>query len=355
MKKIMFVTWSSAYGGAEKIICFLANSFAQSNRYDTVLYIYEADSELFWNIHPDVKVITEKTVSKKRVLRRFLQVKQVYSRIKKEKPDIIVSFLTFPNIICTIVGKMAKIPVIVSERGDPKIVSEWMKKIVARADGAVFQTDGAKRDYPEGLQRKSVVIPNPVVIPKKDDIKTEYRHTHIISNIARQLNCQKRQDLLLQAFATVLNVYPDSVLHFYGDGPDETKNKELAASLGVLDHVIFHGVTKNALEKIKESDVFVLSSDYEGIPNSLLEAMSIGVPVVSTDCSPGGARLLIKNGENGILVPCGEKDLLSDAIINLFDDTALAERYGKEGRKVCDTFHPNVIVDKWMDYVNKYI
>ena len=154
-------------------------------------------------------------------------------------------------------------------------------------------------------------------------------------------------------FKKVLKKHPDYILKFYGDGPDEEKMKEYAASLDIDKSVVFCGVSKQVLKDISKSEIFVLSSDYEGIPNALLEAMSIGLPCVSTDCSPGGARMLINSGENGLIVPCGDASALADAICKMIEDRDFAIKCGKEALKVRERFSKEKILDAWENYLAK--
>jgi glycosyltransferase involved in cell wall biosynthesis len=156
---------------------------------------------------------------------------------------------------------------------------------------------------------------------------------------------------MLEAFKQVVEKHPEYTLKFFGDGPDEEKMKSYAEELGISQNVCFCGRSDNILEDISHSEIFVLSSDYEGIPNSLLEAMSLGLPCVSTDCSPGGARMLIKDGENGLLVPRGDEDALASAILRMIEDRDFAVSCGKRAAEVRERFALPVILSAWEKYI----
>ena len=98
------------------------------------------------------------------------------------------------------------------------------------------------------------------------------------------------------------------------------------------------------IDQMLDAYMFVLTSDYEGIPNSLIEAMSLGVPVVATDCTPGGAALLINNKNNGILVPRGSAHEVAKAMTYLLDNPSQAEKYGENARKVIEKYSEEKII-----------
>jgi glycosyltransferase involved in cell wall biosynthesis len=177
-----------------------------------------------------------------------------------------------------------------------------------------------------------------------------------IAFVARFDIKQKRQDVMIDAFAIVTKQYPQLKLVFYGDGePDIDIIKKSVVDYGLTDKVIFKGVVNDVIENIKNSKLYVLSSDYEGLPNSLIEAMVAGLTVVSTDCSPGGARELINNGQNGLITPCGDAEKLAKAIIYVLDNPEEAEQMGKEAQKIANISNPNVIFSKWEKYIDSFL
>lgn len=139
---------------------------------------------------------------------------------------------------------------------------------------------------------------------------------------------------MIQAFAIVAKEIPDIRLAFYGEGKEIEQIHQMAASLGISDRVDFKGLVMDIPNAIREAKMFVMTSDYEGLPNALIEAMAVGLPCVSTDCSPGGAAELITNGENGVIVPCGDVNRLANAILGLINDPKRADNYGKKLRKL---------------------
>ena len=352
--KILFCISCLSYGGAEKNLRIVANHMAEKGH--EVLVCSFGSQPCVQPLRDDIKVIYMPEYRAKGV-KRAQQISFLRKLIKTEKVDGIVSFLCFPNFISIIAGKLAGVPVIVSERGDPyQFNSTVMKAMYATyryAAGAVFQTEMAKEYFHPSLQARSAVIANPVELKDETLFADLGSAEKSIAYSARFELVQKRQDIMLEAFKTVLEKHPDYVLRFYGDGPDEEKMKKYAEELGISENVIFCGRSNNVLSDISKSSMFVLSSDYEGIPNSLLEAMSLGLPCVSTDCSPGGARMLIEDGVNGLIVPRADAPALAAAICRMIEEEGLAETCGKNATAVRERFAMSVILSGWEEYIEK--
>ena len=153
--------------------------------------------------------------------------------------------------------------------------------------------------------------------------------------------------------AKFLETHPDYTLELYGDGPDEERLRILAEDLSISDKVVFCGITNHSLHVLSKAKFFVLSSDFEGIPNALLEAMSIGLPCISTKCRPGGAELLIQDGENGLLINTNDVDALCEAM-HTMTDYFFAEALGKEAKKIKERFSEEVIASMWCNYLDQF-
>nr|WP_269438233.1 glycosyltransferase [Phosphitispora fastidiosa] len=222
------------------------------------------------------------------------------------------------------------------------------------ADGCVFQTSGASRYFPKSVRRKGTVIPNFINIEKPNLHPIELRKNEI-AFVARFELAQKRQDIMIKAFKLVIKKHPKVKLVFYGDGPDIDTVKTMVSEYDLSDSIVFAGVISNMDNVYRHSRLFVLTSEYEGIPNVLIEAMAYGLPVISTDCSPGGARLLIDSGVNGIIVPVNDFKKLAEAIIYLLDNPKIAEGYGAKAQEVVDRFKPAKILPMWQEYINAII
>ena len=169
-------------------------------------------------------------------------------------------------------------------------------------------------------------------------------------SVGRLDNFQKRYDVMLEAFKLFHNRHPDYTLKLYGDGADVEQIRKWVRDLGLSDAVRFMGLTKQPMQDIAADGMFLITSDFEGISNALLEAMAAGLPCVSTDHTPGGARLLIQDHENGLLAPIADAQKLADAMCEFAEDPALAEKCGKNARAVLERFAPERIIDMWEEY-----
>lgn len=129
------------------------------------------------------------------------------------------------------------------------------------------------------------------------------------------------------------------------------KLEQFIQSKGLRDRAVLPDSKNRIQEYIKDAALFVLSSDYEGIPNALIEAMAIGLPCVSTDCSPGGARELINDGENGVIVECGNSDALAKAMVLLLEDRENAQKMGINARRICRRVDKDLVCDRWLDFI----
>ena len=162
---------------------------------------------------------------------------------------------------------------------------------------------------------------------------------------------QKNQKLLINAFSDLAKDFPDYTLIIYGEGSLRNELENYIISKGLQSKVVLPGVKNNIQEYIKDASLFVLSSDYEGIPNALIEAMAIGLPCVSTDCSPGGARELIADGENGTIVECGNPQMLAKAMELVLKDREKAQGMGTNAKKICARVDKDVVCDSWLDLI----
>ncbi|WP_035381069.1 glycosyltransferase [Fervidicella metallireducens] len=170
---------------------------------------------------------------------------------------------------------------------------------------------------------------------------------------AGRLDKQKNFPLLIEAFAKFYKSHSDYVLKIYGDGPLREELIRYAESLLPKDAYCFPGRTTELLEKIKSASMFVLSSDYEGMPNVVIEAMAMGMPVISTDCPSGGSSYLIQNGNNGILTPVGEVDALSEAMCKVAESEKFAIKISREAEKIKNVLDAEVVAEKWREYLDE--
>lgn len=354
---IMFVSSSMEDGGAQRVISVLANAYAGQNKQVEIISIEGGEPE--YGLDANVVYLPFPGRRESGKIKR-MKAREAFIKacIKEYNPDIVISFCTEPNIYTIAAARTCDIPVIVSERNDPerdprsKFARTLRKLLYPFADGFVFQTNQAANYFTKGIKSRSVVISNPV----KQNLPEVYRGEHRKAVVtAARLEPQKNIDLLLISFAEISNKYPDYCLEIYGRGDEEQRLVELAQSLGIQDCVKFKGFSLHLHEEIRDAACFVLSSDYEGMPNALIEAMALGLPVISTDCPCGGPAMLIQNGTNGLLVPVGDADKMSAAMIKIIESEELSTLLGRNAEEIREDLAPLVISERWMDYISDVI
>lgn len=357
--KIVFHLNSLEQGGAERVVTTLANCLIE--KYDIIIATmwnsleeYPIDSRI-----SRVSVGLSREQEKKgRITRIFYRNYNLRRIIKKEKPDILISFAKKANYRALIATLGTKVPVIVSVRTNPYVdYGSFIDKVLIRllyplAAGSVFQTKGAKEFFSSNIQKNSQIILNPIN-PQFIDVKgpTERKKEVVQSG---RIVYMKNQNMLIEAFTLVHQKHSDFILKLYGtDSKDGTWEKlEKCIKKNHAESYVFLMGGSNQLEKdLVNASVFAFSSDWEGLPNSLMEAMALGLPVVATDCPCGGPATLIKNRENGVLVPINDKVAMAEAICDLIENQALAEKIGNNARKIAKIANSEMICKQWQDYI----
>lgn len=269
----------------------------------------------------DEKVIRHyKPVSNKKDI--IGDIKYIRSFMKKDPGAVFISFFTYQSFYTILAAFGTKAEVIVSERNDPSKtvkgkVDNFIRNILYKCKlckKIVFQTTGAKEYFDQAIQGKGEIILNPLK-KEVENIQWNPEYKEIVA--VGRLTEQKNYPMLIESFAQFANLYPDYKLRIFGQGELEGQLLKLASRMNVENKVVFEGFCSNVHQQIKSAGMFVMSSDYEGLSNALLEAMAIGLPCISTDSPPGGARMVIESGVNGILVPVGDIASMTKAMKKL--------------------------------------
>ena len=210
-----------------------------------------------------------------------------------------------------------------------------------------FQTEDARKYFPKSIQAKSTIILNPI----EDKFYREIPRRKERYCIGWAFGATKNQELLIEAFSKIADDFPSVNLKIYGQGSKLIDLKKLSLDLGLKGRVIFMGTRDNIQEEIKDAKLFVLSSDYEGLPNALMEAMALGIPVVSTDCPCGGPKMLIEDGLNGLLLKTKDLEGLSMAMRKVLKDHNLATTLSKNASLRAREFQSKKIFQEWEAYL----
>lgn len=353
LKKVAFTCDSMNSGGAEKVIASISNEMA--NQGIKVIIIGVADyhePSSFYDLAPGVVYQTIKGKNEKRVpvVQRLIMLRKLLSSYK---PNVVISFLPNANVYTWLSLIGLRVPHIVSERNNPYIdprskLLRFLKRLsFIKSNGCVFQTNDAMHFYPKLVQDKSVIIKNPIELKLSSPNYPKLRNQTILA--VGRLTEQKNYSCLLDAF-NLFNKqnYNQYTLKIYGDGPEKNNIIDKCSKLNITQYVKMVGADNSWHEKEKFDAMYILSSDYEGMPNSLAEAMALGIPCISTDSPCGGSRELIEDGINGFLVPVGDSETLSEKMTQLvkqkdfdtFDYKSFARSYS-----------PPIITDKWIKYI----
>ena len=346
--KIVFLSYLHGFGGAEKQNVMLANAMAERGHEVHLVSIsadnncYPLDERVRYRFLPDRKT---------NALRFVTRYQDIHRTLLELQPDLTVNFWFQSAYLCAAMSRKITGKLIYSERGDPGdreysgALGLIRRLSLPRIDGFVFQSRGAQHYFDRTVQERSTVIPNPVFVKAGDFPPVSSRRKTIVT--VGRLHPQKNQALLIRAFARIAGDFPEYTLEIYGDGELRQSLQRQIDALGLSDRVFLKGTSARIHELIRDAALFVLSSDYEGMPNTLLEAMSLGIPCISTDCRPGGAREIIEDGEDGLIVPCEDEESLAGAMAALLSDPEKAAAFSREAILRCARFAPNAIYDDW--------
>lgn len=363
--RIVFITNSIGFGGAEKMITYVANGMAK-REHSVAIINYNSVGGNYINKHQQyidesipVYEFEGNQTGKISRLQKILFTRRV---VKEFDADVMICFTMYPSFVGKVVQMFTRIPSIMSERGNPyvtinkkNIFSRIELYAVNRSAGGVFQIKGASEFFSKRLQKRSTIIPNPIFIKDKiEPVQFEDREKSIVS-VGRLDNYQKRYDIMIKAFSLFSKNHPEWFLKLYGVGSDEQLIKNWCIENGVEDRVKFMGLSKQPMVDISNAGMFLITSDFEGISNSLLEAMAVGLPCVSTDSAPGGARMLIQNNSNGLLAEVGNHEKIAEAMAKFADDPNLAKQCGENAKLVVSRFDAERTLDKWESYIAEVV
>lgn len=350
-KEIVFVSNDFGSGGAARVIGVLAEGFAKSG-YKVTVYSYPGKSGGKYEPSETYRYIVLQPKGTGKVSKKLSRISVLRQALKKHPGATVISFEYFMNMqtIVAMLGRKNKI--IISERNDPAKVGGYFPMRIFRnilyrfCNVLVCQTPDAKAYFPKSIRKKAVVIANPVkkALPEP----WEGERAHEIVNFCR-LEKQKNLPLLIDAYEEFQKTHSDYKLIIYGNGEEHDELDRYIKEKKLEESIVLHPAVSDIHERILKSAMFVSSSDYEGLSNSMLEAMAVGLPTICTDCPCGGARMVIDNGNNGILVPVGDKAMLAGAMAQVADDKDLARRLSHNGSQIRRTLDRNTIVEKWRE------
>lgn len=359
-RKIAFHLNCLEQGGAERVVTNLANRFAEGGYEVIIATEWYGENEF----QTDARVkrvhvgLQEGDDKKHRLIQFYLRVKYLREFLIREKPDILIPFARKALYRGLMAAYFIRIPVLISIRTDPAGHYEERSDklqipiLFPRADGCVFQTEGAKAFFAPRLQKNSRIILNPIN-PKYIGVPEPERRKKTVVQSGRLVDF-KNQPMLIRAFIEVHRKHPDFDLKIYGgDSFDGTKEilEQIIEENNAQEYVHLMGASDSLEKDMADAALFAFTSDWEGLPNALMEAMALGLPVVATDCPCGGPRTIMTHEKDGLLIPVKDQKALEDGINRLIEDQKLAGRLGREARKIADLANEDAVYEQWKDYI----
>lgn len=351
--KITIITRNLGSGGAERVISQLLSEWAKNSIQSSLIMI--ENTEDFYTIPDGTKVIRIGRKHRNPLINKLLTYYLIRKIVLNEKPDVVLSMpeeigiYVIGALLCT------KIPVVVSERNNPRVMpykkfTRLLRKILYPfASGFIFQSNEAASFFPKRIRSRSVILPNPLDLNRIPSVY-EGDHKKVIVAAGR-FEKQKNFKLLIDAFSEIYLKYQDYKLVIYGDGTLRNELSSYAKQVIGDAGYLFPGKNSNLLADMIENEIFVLSSDYEGAPNVLIEAMACGMAVISTNYEPGGVDYIIDDGENGFIVPTGEKEILVQKIEQLINDKELQKKFRLNSTVIKEKFDSTIVSKQWLDYL----
>lgn len=397
-KRLIFIINGMFGGGAERVMTLLVNKSAEKG-YDTFFVLanqrvqeaqkYDIDSRVHLISLDDVELsesiersrngriyeaittaifrgtkkfgikIPDFSIYNRFVSNHGVRINKLRSMLIGMPDATIVAFLDYPIQLALLAADGLPNRLVISERGNPQLHDDsinagyFIRKHYKRADCIVFQTKGASSYYSNELQNKGVIIPNPIYGSLPDAIQGGYdSRQKVVVNFCR-ISREKNLRLLIEAFAKFQELHREFKLQIIGDANSSDSQlylRELYSLIGshkMDDVVSILPFSPDIHKQILNYSMFVSSSDFEGMSNSMLEAMAIGLPTICTDCPSGGAREIIENGINGILVPVNDKDSMAEAMANVADHEELSNMLSINGSQIRVSLSEDSIFEKW--------
>lgn len=346
-------------GGAERVMTIMANYWVAAGWNITLLTLDDGTAPLSYELDRRVRhiplAVAKHSGNTVTALRNsFRRIRVLRKRLRESRPDAVLSFLDITNVTTILATRGMGVPVIVSERSDParnfpgRAWSKLRQLVYPLADAVVVQSQGAMDYFSPKVQSRTRIIPNPVLSPQPSDATSNIQLPRPALVAMGRLVQAKGFDLLLRAFAQLKDQRRDWTLVILGDGPLRAELEALRNQLGLEQRVLMPGRVSNPYDALKQSDLFVMSSRYEGFPNALCEAMACGLAVICTDC-PSGPREIIRDGIDGLLVANEDVTALARAMDSLMENETERARLGERATEVTQRFALSEVMRLWED------
>ena len=349
--KITFFIGHMGYGGAERVISLLANDYCRRGWDTDIVMLLSRD--LAQRLEPGVRLVDLSLGGGSYLKRAPYWLRQIRGYLKWEKPDCVVSFIGRINALVLTAALGMNIPIVVSERNDPrhdgrgKGMLAFCDALYKTARAVVFQTNAEQECFSEAVKAKSVIIPNPV--STEGVSRREPKGFHVVT--AGRLAEQKNQKMLMDAMALVRREIPEARCTIYGEGELRQELERYVREKELENTVFLPGHALDIHEKIADASAFVLTSEYEGLPNALIEAMMLGIPCVTTDYP--GSEEVMEDGVTGLIVPRRDAEALAKKLIALARDGASGKALGENARVDAEKYRTENVIEQWRRVIER--
>ena len=370
MKLIYFRNEMYMPGGIGRVLSDRINYLVEKYNYDIyVIVMNQEDKELYYSLNKKINFIDLKINYKFRTKNIFFNlIGKIYKNIiyrnkikkliKNCKPDFLISMGELDTFFIPSLKK-EKLKVIREYHFNKGhrlyrkeynfitklkniLVTKYEEYVLKKYDKIIVLTNEDKEKWNEKYSIE--VIYNPLTFFPQNI--SNLKNKKIIS--VGRLEEQKGYDILINVWNIVSKKYPDWILEIYGEGSERENLQNKINKLGLEKSFLLKGATKDIQDKYLESSIYVMSSRYEGMPMVLLEAMACGLPIVSFNC-PCGPKDIIKDKEDGFLIPFGDIELMAEKIEELIIDEEKRKLFGKNAKRNVQRFSQDKIMNQWQE------
>jgi GalNAc-alpha-(1->4)-GalNAc-alpha-(1->3)-diNAcBac-PP-undecaprenol alpha-1,4-N-acetyl-D-galactosaminyltransferase len=366
MASILYLIPSLRCGGAERAAAVLTERWAKQGHQIVLLTFNSQEEKPFYALYPSVKLRgigldSVRGTPVNRLVKNVARIREVRKVVREVSPDCIIASMERANFVALLASVGLSVPVIVTEHGVPFVEDNknntelfLRRRLYSRAARVVVLTEEIAEYYRSVMKVPTVVVPNPVLAEASLLEQTEKTNPHEPLRLIAvgRLEKVKGFDLLIEAMKRVVAEFPSVVLHIWGDGPQRDALLAQRDAAGLRDVIHLPGRTDNVLSKLRESDLFVMSSRHEAFPNALLEAQACGLPIVTFAC-PSGPKVIVRNGIDGIHVKEGDPESLGVAIIHLARHPEVLREMSKHASEVFSRFGLDIVDSLWQSIIKE--
>ena len=349
-KNIVFVTNSMRRGGVERVVSVLANHYAKKGYAVSILLLLFPGCE--YHLDERVQIIDLSDTSSSRIRQLPKWIRGIRKIVLQKRPQAVISLVGRTNVVMLFSCLFLRQNTVVAEGSDPIYdgrtrFSRFLCKIFyLAARKVVFQTSYQQAFFKRFTRKNSVLIQNPIEALSPGTPGSE----NIIVAVGN-LNPAKNHQMLIRAFQRIAAVDQEVRLVIYGEGELRASLERLIEELSLQGRVLLPGSVTDVHARISNAKCFVHCSSYEGLPNALMEAMTLGLACISTNWN--GSDDLIQNGINGLIVPLSDWNALAAAILRVLTERDLADRLQEAARQSAGAFSRDRVLAQWDSIIER--